>query len=102
MSFNSLAPVLSAQVIRDPTGRPRATFGRYSIIPRALTARVFGAGTKLRLLSSQRHERDLFAQRSAFCDCDLVAFRGGYAGRVVRERLAPAPLVPAILRVIVK
>src|SRR2546422_5754992 len=52
ISFNSLAPVLSAHVILDPTGRPRATLGRYSIIPRALTARVFGAGTRPRLRSS--------------------------------------------------
>ncbi len=44
MIFSSLAPVLSAQAIRDPTGSPLETLGRYSTIPRALTARVFGAG----------------------------------------------------------
>jgi len=44
MSFSSLAPVLSAQVMREPKGRPLAIRGRYSIIPRALTALVFGAG----------------------------------------------------------
>src|SRR4029077_19849565 len=48
------------------------------------------------------NECDLFAQRPTLCYRDLVAFCGRYAGRVVRERLAPAPLVPAILRVIVK
>ena len=44
MSFNSLAPVLSAQVSLDPRGSPLAILGRYSTMPLALTARVFGAG----------------------------------------------------------
>jgi hypothetical protein len=50
MSFNSFAPVLSAQVRRVPTGRPRAILGLYSTIPRALTALVLGAGTSILLL----------------------------------------------------
>src|SRR3989442_13332037 len=52
MSFNSFAPVLSAQVSREPTGRPRAILGLYSTMPRALTARVFGAGMFTLLLLS--------------------------------------------------
>src|SRR5438445_5087679 len=52
MSFNSFAPVLSAQVRREPTGRPRAILGLYSTIPRALTALVFGAGMFTPLLLS--------------------------------------------------
>lgn len=52
ISFNSFAPVLSAHVRREPTGRPRAILGRYSTIPRALTARVFGAGMVILLLLS--------------------------------------------------
>src|SRR5437879_12833807 len=50
MSFNSFAPVLSAQVRRGPTGSTRATLGLYSTIPRALTALVLGAGTSILLL----------------------------------------------------
>src|SRR5207245_9390881 len=44
MSFNSFAPVLSAQTSLDSIGRPRAILGRYATIPLALTALVFGAG----------------------------------------------------------
>src|SRR5205807_1971621 len=47
ISFNSFAPVLSAHVKREPTGRPRAILGLYSTIPRALTALVFGAGMSI-------------------------------------------------------
>ena len=52
ISFNSFAPVLSAHVSREPTGRPRAILGLYSTIPRALTALVFGAGMSTLLLVS--------------------------------------------------
>jgi len=44
MTLSSFAPVLSAHVTLVPLGRPRAMRGRYSTIPLALTARVFGAG----------------------------------------------------------
>jgi hypothetical protein len=47
ITLSSLAPVLSAQLIRLPFGSPRAMRGRYSIIPFALTARVLGAGNFL-------------------------------------------------------
>ena len=54
ISFSSFAPVLSAQVIREPTGRPLAILGLYSTIPRALTALVFGAGMSTLPLPSCR------------------------------------------------
>ena len=44
MTLSSLAPVLSAQVSLLPLGSPLAMRGRYSTMPFALTARVFGAG----------------------------------------------------------
>jgi hypothetical protein len=47
ITLSSLAPVLSAQLIRLPFGNPREIRGRYSTIPLALTARVLGAGNFL-------------------------------------------------------
>ena len=47
MILSSFAPVLSAQFTLHPFGNPRAMRGLYSIIPLALTARVFGPGNLL-------------------------------------------------------
>lgn len=63
MTFSSFAPVLSAQFTLHPFGSPRAMRGRYSIIPFALTARVFGAGN----VYSRRALLNVFATNKGLC-----------------------------------
>src|SRR5690242_18872381 len=94
MSFNSLAPVLSAQFILAPIGRPRAILGRYSTIPRALTALVFGAGifySTAAFLSTTTNDTSLLSGRhSAIVTRSPVAaaIQGGLWASVLLLRLS--------------
>jgi hypothetical protein len=60
MTFSCLAPVLSAQKILLPNGRPRATCGLYSTIPFALTALVLGTGISCHFGVSAKSELFFF------------------------------------------
>src|SRR3989442_15709374 len=104
MSFNSFAPVLSAQTSLDPIGRPRAILGRYSTIPLALTALVFGAGILGGGSSSffDYDKVDFFAQWSALGYRHLVTFNGCDARWVMGNHFAGPPLVLTVVRAVLR
>src|SRR5438552_2447384 len=103
ISFNSFAPVLSAHVKREPTGRPRAILGLYSTIPRALTALVFGAGMLFCHRFPVYHDkRDFLAERSTLCNGHSIPGCCGDTGWIVSEGLASSPLVSAVFWIIVQ
>ena len=125
MIFSCLAPVLSAQKILLPIGRPRATCGLYSTIPFALTALVLGAGILCHFRVSAKSElfffnvlmlggsstgkylldsnkRNLLAYWAAFDYSHAVPILQFQARRVMRKNPTTTTFIPHLLLRIVQ